>query len=306
VVNDVVFSKGFSYLDEHRERERMEYIRPKNVKEAVKAMKVWGNQAQLIAGGTNVVADLRDRAVRKEALIDISRIESLSYIKEEKQRIRIGASTTLAEIASSKIVLKHMPILAEAARQIGNPLVRNRGTIAGNLADASPAADMAPPLLVLGALVGIDNGSGRERRIPIDEFFLGPNRTVLKGAEMIREVVLPKPKATARGAYTKLGLRNSMAISVVSAAVMVEIEKGICKKVRVGFGAVSPTPVRAYGVEEILTGCEITEERIAECGEKIQSEIHPISDIRASREYRKAVAPILLGRLLRQVAGKKA
>jgi len=210
--------------------------------------------------------------------------------------------TTISEIASSKIIQKNVSILSEAARRIGNPLVRNRATIGGNLGDASPAADTAPPLLVLEALVAIERKDGKNREVPINEFFVGPNRTILKEDEIIREIIVPRLRPSARMAYAKFGLRNSMAVSVVSVAVLVEMERGICKKARIGLGAVSPTPVRAYGVEEILTGHEITEERIAKCCEKVQSEIHPITDIRATREYRRSIASVLLGRLLRQVA----
>jgi len=280
----------------------MEYLAPKSKAEALAIVSKWKEKGRLVAGGTNVVPDLRAKANQPEALIDISHLRNLSYIKEEKRRIRIGALTTLSEIASSKIIQRYAPVLSEAARQIGNPLVRNRATIAGNLADASPAADTAPPLLILEALLAIEKGNGKARQVPVHEFFTGPNRTVLKGDELIREIIFPKPKPSARMAYTKFGLRNSMAISVVSVAVLMETEQGLCKKARLGLGAVSPTPIRAYGVEEMLMGREIKEELIQQCCEKIQSEIHPITDIRASLEYRKSMASVLLGRLLRQVA----
>ncbi len=279
----------------------MEYFAPRSEAEALAVLKKWKGKAEVVAGGTNVVPDLRDRAIRKEILVDISRLKNLSYIKEEKQRIRIGALTTLSEIASSKIIKKYASVLSEAACQIGNPLVRNKATVAGNLADASPAADTAPPLLVLDSLLGIEKGSGKARQVPIHEFFVGPNRTILKGDEIIREIILPKAKLSAKMAYTKFGLRNSMAISVSSLAVLVEMERGICKNARIGLGAVSPTPIRAYGVEEMLVGHEITEELIAKCCEKVQTEIHPITDIRASLDYRRSMASVLLGRLLRQV-----
>jgi CO/xanthine dehydrogenase FAD-binding subunit len=279
----------------------MEYLRPKNFKETLQTLKSGKGRAKLIAGGTNVLPDLRGRAIRPKSLIDLSHLKNLSYIKEEKQRIRIGALTTISEIASSKIIQKHASVLSEAARQIGNPLVRNRATIGGNLADASPAADTAPPLLVLEASVEIEKENGKPRRVPIQEFFMGPNRTALKGDELIREITFPKPKASARMAYTKLGLRNAMAISVVSVAVLMELEQGFCKKARLGLGAVSPTPIRAYGVEEMLLDQEIKVELIQQSCEKIQSEIHPITDIRASLEYRRSMTSVLLGRLLRQV-----
>jgi CO/xanthine dehydrogenase FAD-binding subunit len=283
----------------------MEYIRPQTIKDVLQSLKKWKEKAELVAGGTNIVPDLRDKKVRREILVDLSRVKGLSYIKEEGQKIRIGALTTFSEICSSKVLRTHAAILSEAARQIGNPLVRNRATMAGNLADASPAADMAPPLLALEALVGVEKEGGKIRQVPIDQFFAGPNRTILRKDEMIREIVIPRPKSSAKTAYIKLGLRNAMAISVISIAVLAEIEKGMCKKARVGLGAVAPTPVRAYGVEGILAGHEMTEERIMECCERVQTEIFPITDIRASRQYRSSMASVFLGRLLQGISGKK-
>jgi carbon-monoxide dehydrogenase medium subunit len=131
----------------------MEYIQPQNVKEALQVMKRWRAKVKLIAGGTNVIPDMRAKVVKPDVLIDLSHLKSLSYIKEDKKKIRIGGLTTISELASSKIVQKYAPILSEAAQQLGNPLVRNRATIAGNLADASPAADTTVLLLILDAKV---------------------------------------------------------------------------------------------------------------------------------------------------------
>jgi len=279
----------------------MEYVRPQNMKQALQMMERWKRRAEVVAGGTNVIPDLRARAIQPEVLIDLSRLKNLSYIKEEKERIRIGALTTLSAIASSETVRRFASVLSEATGQMGNPLVRNRATIGGNLADASPAADGAPPLLVLDASMILETAGGASRTVPIDQFFLGPNRTVLKEDELIREVVFPKAGPSARMAYSKFGLRNAMAISVVSIAVLLEIEEGICRKGRIALGAVSPTPIRAHGVEGLLMNQALSEELISRCCEKVQGEIQPISDIRASEAYRRSVASVLLGRLLRQV-----
>lgn len=259
-------------------------------------MKQWKKKATLIAGGTNVIPDLRARVIRPEVLIDISQFKGLSYIKEDKKKIHIGALTTISELASSKIIEKWAPLLSQAANQLGNPLVRNRATIAGNLADASPAADTAVPLLALEAIAITD-----KRQIPIEQFFVGPNRTVLKKDEMIKEITFTKPDLKAKMAYTKLGLRNSMAISVVSIAVLMEMEKTFCKKARIGYGAVAPKPIRAYRVEEMLENKELTERLLRACCETIGKEISPISDIRASKEYRTEMASVLLKRLMKQV-----
>ena len=278
-----------------------EFCKPKRVSETLQLLGKWKGKAKLVAGGTNVVPDLRAKAFARAALIDLSRLKPLSYIREEKKNIRVGALTTISEIASSKVIQKYSPILAEAARQIGNPLVRNRATIAGNLADASPAADSAVPLLVLEANIVVERHKGKAKQIPIGQFFLGPRKTVLKRDELIREIVFPKPDLFARMAYSKFGLRNSMAISVVSVGVLALVEKEKCSKVRIALGAVAPTPRRARGVEILLVGQAVTEELIDRCCEAIQDEIQPITDVRATAEYRRSMASVLLKRLLQQI-----
>ena len=279
----------------------MEYLAPNNLKDALILLKKWRSRGELIAGGTNVVPDLRAKTLRKEILIDLSHLKNLSYIKEEKKRIRIGALTTMSEIAASKTIRSKACILSEAVWQIGNPLVRNRATIAGNLADASPAADSAVPLLVLEASIVVEKHKGKRKQIPINEFFMGVNKTVLKRDELIREIVFPKPAPSSRMVYSKLGLRNAMAISVVSVGVLAEMEKGRCNKARIALGAVAPTPRRAYGVEKLLVGQAVTEELIDQCCEAIQEEIQPITDVRATFEYRRSMTSVLLKRLLQQV-----
>jgi carbon-monoxide dehydrogenase medium subunit len=279
----------------------MEYLAPNNLKDALILLKKWRSRGELIAGGTNVVPDLRAKTLRKEILIDLSHLKNLSYIKEEKKRIRIGALTTMPEIAASKTIRSKACILSEAVWQIGNPLVRNRATIAGNLADASPAADSAVPLLVLEASIVVEKHKGKRKQIPINEFFMGVNKTVLKRDELIREIVFPKPAPSSRMVYSKLGLRNAMAISVVSVGVLAEMEKGRCNRARIALGAVAPTPRRAYGVEKLLVGQAVTEELIDQCCEAIQEEIQPITDVRATFEYRRSMTSVLLKRLLQQV-----
>ena len=276
----------------------MEYMRPHTMSQALQVMKRWKGRAKLIAGGTNVIPDMRARAIKSHILVDISHLRNLYYIKEEKGRIRIGGLTTISEMVSSEVIRNYASILSNAANQLGNPLVRNRATIGGNLADASPAADTAVPLLVLEAVVVTESEGGNSREIHIDRFFLGPNQTALRPDEIIREVFFPKPGSNSRMAYIKLGLRNAMAISVVSVAMVREMEKNRCKKARIGFGAVAPRPIRAYGIEEMLVGKAITEELVEACCERVQKEISPITDIRATAEYRRSMASVLLRRMM--------
>jgi carbon-monoxide dehydrogenase medium subunit len=283
----------------------MEFFAPKTLSETLSLIAELKMKGRLIAGGTNLIPDLRARVVKPQALIDISHLKSLSYIKEEKKRIRVGGLTTIADVASSAMIQKFAPILYEAALRLGNPLVRNRATIAGNLVDASPAADTAVPLLVLAALILTEKEGEKRREIPIDQFFVGPGQTILKPGEVVKEIIFPKPNPNYKMAYHKLGLRNSDAISVVSIAVLLEFNEAHCRKVRIGMGAVAPRPIRAYRAEEAMTGKKLTEELIEEGCRIVQQEIHPISDIRASAEYRRSMTSVLLKRVLQRAPFKE-
>jgi len=276
----------------------MEFIQPQNIREALWALKRWGKKGMVVAGGTNLLPDLRAKKVFPEALIDLSRVDSLSSIKAEEDGIRIGALTPIAEIGASKILRKRAPILCEAARNLGNPLVRNRATLGGNLAKASPAADTAVPLLALDACVEVQESGSRKRRVPLDQFFLGANRNARQPGELIRGVYFPWPNSGAKMAYRKMGLRNAMAISVISLGVVLEMRKGVCRRIRIAFGAVAPKPIRAYQAENILLGKEITLELLQACGSQAEKEISPITDIRGGAEYRRAMASVLLQRAL--------
>jgi carbon-monoxide dehydrogenase medium subunit len=161
--------------------------------------------------------------------------------------------------------------------------------------------------MAMEALLLTERPGGRGRKIPIDQFFLGPNKTVLEEDEIITRITFPIPKDPSKGSHVKLGLRNSMAISVVSIAVMLEMEDKVCKKARVALGSVAPKPIRAYRVEERLEGREMDQEVFQECSDIIKEEISPISDIRASAEYRKLAASVLLKRTIQEAlkGGKK-
>ena len=283
----------------------MEYFAPKTLTDTLAVLARLRGKARVIAGGTNVIPDLRAKDLKPNALIDISHLKNLSYVKEEKKRIKIGGLTALSEIASSKVILKYAPILSEVAWHLGNPLVRNRATLAGNLADASPAADTAVPLLALEATIVTDRHGKKGREIPIDQFFIGPNKTVLKPDEIIKEVFFPKPDSQAGFAYRKLGLRNAMAISVVSVAVLLEMDGEVCRKTTISLGAVAPTPMRAYKTEAKLTGQAITERLIKACCEEIEGEVRPISDIRASADYRRSMASVLFRRCVDQIFSER-
>ncbi len=278
----------------------MEFDTPKTVKEALLLLDRGRGKVRLIAGGTNIIPNLRARAEDPEKVIDLGRIRGLSYVKEEKGKIRIGGLTPIAELVSSPTLQAYASILCQAARQLGNPLLRNRATIAGNLADASPAADTAVPLLALEATVVAEKHGRKAREIPLHQFFVGPQKTVLQKKELIREIYFPKPGPATKTGYLKLGLRNAMAISVISIALLAETAGGKCRKICIGFGAVAPTPIRAWGTEKLLEGNTLDPEVVEAACTRVAQEVSPISDIRASADYRRSMASVLLRRLIRQ------
>jgi carbon-monoxide dehydrogenase medium subunit len=244
---------------------------------------------------------MRSGASVPEVIVDLGGLGELSYIRNGDDKVSIGALTTISELVSSAIIRDRSPLLSAAAGRLGNSLTRNRATIGGNLADASPAADMAPPLLAMGASVHIRKEGEEGRSVPLDAFFLGPNQTVLDEDEVITEITFPTPKNEARTAHIKLGLRDSMAISVVSIAVMLEMEGKVCRKARLALGAVAPKPIRAKRVEELLEGREIDSGLIDQCVSLVKEEISPIGDIRASARYRELVTSVLFKRAIHEV-----
>jgi CO/xanthine dehydrogenase FAD-binding subunit len=280
------------------------YVEPKDLSEAVKVLGENEGRAKIIAGGTNLIPSMRSGEMVPEVVVDLASLENFSYAREEGEAISIGALTTIADLISSEIVLRESPILSMAASRLGNPLTRNRATIGGNLVDASPAADMAPPLLALEASVHVVGAGGKGREIPLDRFFQGPNQTVLRPDEVMTHIQFSKIKNPAWGSHIKLGLRNAMAISVVSIAVMLEMKDDVCQKARVALGAVAPKPLRAYGVEGVLEGARVDSKTLNECSRVVTEEISPISDIRASSMYRTQAASVLLRRAIAEALEK--
>jgi carbon-monoxide dehydrogenase medium subunit len=278
----------------------MDYHAPTKLDEATALLRTWKGQACVVAGGTNVIPDMRAGKIAPQLLLDISRIEELGGIEERGERIWIGALTSVSQVMESSLVEKDGWILHQTCRRLGNPLVRNRATIGGNLANASPAADTAVPLLALDAMVEIRGHEGRGRHIPLATFFVGPNRTVLEDDEIIKGVLFPKIKSPERTAYDKLGLRNAMAISVASVAVWLMFSEKIFSSVRIALGAVAPTPIRAVEAEQFLGGKEVTPAVLDEAIARVDQAINPISDIRGSVAYRRYVSGVLVRRAIEQ------
>lgn len=279
-----------------------EYAKPNDLKNLSQIMAEYRERATIIAGGTNLIPQMREGEKSPQVLIDIGDLADLSFIREENGCVAMGAATTIADLAASPIVSDYSSILASAAKQIGNPLTRNRATIGGNLANASPCADCAPPLLVLDASVQIMSPGGETRDVSLDKFFQGYKETDLGPGEVLTRITFPKPKDSAKGGYIKIGLRNAASISVASIAVMLEMEGKTCRKARVAAGSVAPVPMRAYRVEKILEGQQMSKTLLEECARALRAEISPICDIRGSDAYRSYVASAVLKRNIEATA----
>lgn len=274
---------------------QFKYISPKTIEEVLEILKQEKSEACLVAGCSNVLPYIKDKKLPAKLLLDISGIEELNYIKKSEGKLCIGAATTISDLIDSKIIRGECNILYQAAEQFADPTIRNNATIGGNLADASPAADVAPPLLVLDAVLEVKSIDGK-REISLKNFFVGPRKTVLHDDEMITSIKIKDDSINKNGCFIKLGLRQAMAISLATVALILEVEKDKVADVRIAMGSIAPIPFRLIKVEGFLKNKKIDDELIEEAVKNVREEVKPIGDVRASAEYRRYVSGILFKR----------
>ena len=286
----------------YRRLPKFAYLSPQTLDEALGLLAKYRRKARIMAGGTDLVPKLKQRAVTApEFVIDLKGIPGLDYIKFKKgEGLRIGALATIAGIEKSTVVKEKYSILAQAAATMASPQVRHRGTIAGNICNAVPSADSAPALLVLGAKVKLVGKKG-ERTLSIAEFFKGPNQTVLKPDEILVEIQVPEPPVGSISKYTKLSPRRAMDLAVVGVAVLLVPDGEKCGDIKIALGAVAPTPVRAKEAEEIIRGNKLSTELIEKAAEAAVKDCRPISDHRASAEYRADMVRVLTKRIISEL-----
>ena len=275
-----------------------DFLRPKTLLELTGVLAE--TSGSVLAGGTDIIPKMRRAQFAPSTLVDVSRIDELRFIREDDQRIFIGAMTTHQEIADSALLADVNPALVAAALSVGCEQTRNRGTLGGNIANASPSADTIPPLLVIDADIHLLQISG-ERTIPLDDFLVSAGKTKLLPGELIHSVSF-QPLSGAWGvAFMKLGKRNGMAISVVSAAAGIELSSdGKISKARLCLGSVAPRVVRSHKAEERLIGHPPKPQILDQAARSCLEDIAPISDIRSSAEYRNHSAVIIARRVLEQ------
>jgi carbon-monoxide dehydrogenase medium subunit len=274
-------------------------IIPKDLSGALDALAGNDGEIQPIAGGTDMIVNVRAQLVHPRALVALSEIGELCEIRREDGSVRVGGCVNVAHFLRHPLLLEYADIARQSATQFANPMIRNLATVGGNLASASPAADLAPPLLALGADIELSGKTGK-RVMPLEDFFVGPRKTARRANELITAVMWPAPRTRRAGAFHKLGLRQADAISVVSVAVMVEREGDLCLGARIALGAVAPRPVRAHRAEAVLAGQPLTEEAISEAARTASEECSPIDDLRGSAVYRRRMVGVYVKRMLQQ------
>ncbi len=278
------------------------YYAPHFLNEAVQLLAEYGQEARIIAGGTDLIVEL-ERGIRSpKVVIDITRLPGLDTItQDEQQQIHLGPLVTHNQVVGSRLCQDNAFPLVKACWEVGASQIRNRGTVAGNLVTASPANDTIPPLWALGASVTLASVRGR-RTLSFDEFFLGVRKTALEPDEMIVNISFPAMQGDQVGTFLKLGLRRAQAISVVNVAVVLRMLGDTVTQARLALGSVAPTIVRAADSERFLTGKVLTREVMERAGALAAQTITPISDVRGSAEYRRYMTETLTRHALEALA----
>ena len=280
-----------------------EFYKALDPQEACDLLARFGEKAHILAGGTDLMAKVNRKAASPEVLIYIGE-SGLDYITAENGDINIGAATSFSKIIHSTLVQEKAPLLAKVVQHIGSPAIRNMGTIGGNLANASPAADSAVALLSLGARLKVISENG-ERIIDIEAFFKGPDKTVLASNELLQAVIVPAQGPGVNWACYKMGRRRSHACSVVSVAISLQIDDGRIHNARIALGAVAPVPMLAFKAAKLLQGKQPDSSLIEQAAKVAADETDPIDDARATAWYRRRVCEVIVKRLLSQTLGEK-
>jgi len=274
-----------------------EHFAPKTLKEALALLDKYQDDCKVICGGQSLLILMRQGLVAPKYLVDIKGISELSYIKDDKDGLKIGALTTHRTIEKSPVIKKKYPVLAEMESRLASIQTRNWGTIGGNICHGDPAGDPAPVLIALNATLTVAGTKG-ERNMPAEDFTLDYFETALKAGELLTEIQIPAPPPHTGTVYTKFNIIESDLATVgVAVSVTLGSGDGVCQDVRIALGAAAPMAMRAKKAEAVLKGKKITDALLAEAGEKASTEAEPISDIAASEEYRRELVKVLVKRM---------
>mgnify|MGYP003971281915 FL=1 len=271
-----------------------EHYAPDSVEELLELLKSKPN-AKLIAGGTDLLLQMKEGTAQPETVVSLKNVEELGGFSVSKNGYRLGTGMTLRRITRSNELTQNFPGLIYAAGVVASEQIRSLATLGGNICNASPSADMVPPLIALDALVQLVSSQG-QRDIPLSEFFKGPGESVLKSGEILHSIFLPQPSGSM--IYSKHAPRKYMDLAVVGVAVRLAKKHGKINEARVALGAVGPVPFRAEKTEALLAGQTLTTELMREAGEMAAGECVPIDDIRGSAWYRKRMVKVHVRRNL--------
>ncbi len=283
-----------------------EYYAPETLDAAVEILARYGEGAYPVAGGTDLIPKMRYGHVAPQAVVNLKRIPGLNRITSlENGGLHVGALVTLTQLSREALVRERYPVVAHIAGKMASAQVRNLATVGGNLCNAAPSADLAPPLIALDAEALIVGPEG-ERRVPLEHFFTGPGATVLGPGELLTAVLLPPPQPHTRAMYIKHAHREALDIAIVGVAALVRLAPGTatCQGARIVLGAVAPTPIRAREAEALLEGAPLTEEHIAEAGRLAAQAARPIDDVRGSAWYRRKMVDVLTRRAIAGTRGE--
>jgi len=270
---------------------QFDYLEPASLQEAITLLAQYGNRARVLAGGTDLLVHMKMERIAPQAVISINRIPGLDRIAVQDGHLHIGARATIHAIENDPRVQAYYPALTDACASFSTTQVQTMGTVGGNLGNGSPASDSAPALITLGAEAEITGLDGK-RRLPLEEFFVGPGKTVLQDGELLTDVILPQPQIGTGSAFLKIS-RVAADIAKASGAVTIVHDGGRVVDCRMAFGSVAPTPMRTCKAEQMLIGQEFSEDLVARVAQAVSAEIAPIDDVRSSAWYRREAARVL-------------
>lgn len=280
---------------------QFDYIKPGNLREAVKTLARYGSRAQVLAGGTDLIGLISDDKLKPEIVVDIKGVPNLDKIEFKNGVLTIGALVTFSDLRDSPMIAKKFPVIREMTGWLASVGIRNRATMVGNLCSAVPCCDSGPILQVYDAAILVAGPAGK-RKVPLNEWFIGPRKTVLKRGEIATSVAVPLPKKKHGACFVKL--RRYEGEDLAQASVTVLALAG--NSYRVSFGAVAPRPIRGERIEALLEGRELTDDLIQQAVRLVPGEIAPITDIRATKEYRTHMVGVMLERGLRAAVARLA
>jgi len=294
----------YGYIVGASNLKHFEYVRPSSLKKACHLIKHPKGKSYVLAGGTDLLVQIKKRCVFPKMIVSLRDIPGLSFIRSIPDAgLSIGAMTTLSALESSELLQKEFKAIANAAGTIGSVQVRNRATVGGNLCNASPSADMAPILLAYDARVVISDGA-RNRTVSLENFFTGSGCTALNNGEILKEIIIPPSERPSFAIYLK-AYRSKMDIALVGVALFISFKPNTksCRDIRIALGAVASTPIRARMAEKIAIGSKLENSLIKRICIAVNKEAIPISDVRASATYRRTLVGFLTKKALKSAMG---